>query len=182
MADTHSHLLERRVEPGSEPLSLAEAKLFLRVDGSSEDSLITDMIAAVREAAEEYLRKSLITQSWAVTYDDYAPACTPLPKGPVQSVESVKSLTRAGTETTVDSDIYHLNAARDRLHFDSIVMGHEVEIVYEAGYGDANDVPGAIRQGMLGHLAALYDNRIEGIKIPASSIELYKPHRQVRIA
>ncbi|MGB1540581.1 MAG: head-tail connector protein, partial [Rickettsiales bacterium] len=173
--------LVRETAPASEPLTLAEAKLYLRVDGSAEDSLITDMITAVREAAEEYLRKSLITQSWVLTYEDYAPAVAMLPRGPVQSISSVKVIDRSGAETAVSNTVYHLGVGKASVHFDTVQLGYLVEIIYSTGYGDADAVPEAIRQGMLTHLAALYDNRIDGMSLPAASIALYKPYREVRI-
>ncbi len=172
----------RVVPPATEPLSLAEAKLFLRVDGSSEDSLITDMITAVRESAEAYMRASIISQTWAVTYDDYAPTCTPLPFGPVQLLSSVISADRAGNETIIDDGLYSLSAGNRAVQFDSVVMGHRVIIRYVAGYGDAGDVPEAIRQGMLLHLAALYDNRLEAVSVPEASRTLYHTYRDVRLA
>lgn len=177
-----SRLLRRELEPTTEPLSLAEAKLYLRVDGSDEDSLITDIIAAVREAAEDYLRRSLITQNWSVTYDDYAPGCTPLPNGPVQAVLDVKTINRDGLETVVSDMTYALNAAMTQLTFDTVPLAHQVKVSYVAGYGDAADVPESIRQGMLMHLAALYDNRLQGMTLPAASISLYKPFREMRLA
>ena len=181
MADTPSRALIRSTPPATEPLSLAEAKLYLRVDGSDEDTLITDMIAAVREAAEEYLRRSLVTQSWALRYEGYAPARVPLPKGPVREVTEVKAVDRDGNDAPVDTALYHLAPTEDALHFESVVLGHAVEIAYTAGYGDAKDVPVSIKQGMLLHLAALHEDRLGGMALPVAAITLYKPHRVVRV-
>lgn len=181
MADTSPRMLSRSVPPAAEPLALAEAKLYLRVDGSGEDALITDMIAAVREAAEEYLRKSLVTQGWVLRYESYAPACVPLPKGPVQEVTQVKTVSRSGVETPVNPAMYHLAPSEDALHFDSVVLGHVVEIAYTAGYGDAEDVPASVKQGMLLHLAALYEDRPGAMEMPVAAVTLYKPHRAVRL-
>jgi uncharacterized phiE125 gp8 family phage protein len=60
-----SHLprgLERIVPPALEPLTLAETKLYLRVDHPDDDQAILRLIQTAREAAEEYLRRSLLTQ------------------------------------------------------------------------------------------------------------------------
>jgi uncharacterized phiE125 gp8 family phage protein len=181
MAETPMRALKRTTQPVTEPLSLAEAKLYLRVDGSEEDSLITDMIVAVREAAEDYLHKSLVTQGWTLTYENYAPACSPLPKGPVQAISHVKTRDRTGAESTVSTTLYHLSAVEDAVHFESTVMAHEVDITYSCGYGDAEDVPVSVKQGMLLHLAALYEDRIGGLSLPAAAVSLYKPHRLVRL-
>lgn len=54
--------------PGAEPLTLAEAKLWLRVDQSSEDTLITDLISAARLHFEAITGICCISQQWKVTF------------------------------------------------------------------------------------------------------------------
>ncbi len=49
------------VPPAGEPLTLAEAKLHLRVDLSDDDALITALISAAREQAEFLTGQRLIT-------------------------------------------------------------------------------------------------------------------------
>lgn len=181
MAETLNRALRRTMQPLTEPLNLMEAKLYLRVDNDAENGVILDCISAVREAAEEYLCKSLVTQEWTLTYAGYAPGCVPLPKGPVQSVVSVKIRDRAGVETTMDSQLYTLARAADVLHFESVPMAHEVDITYRAGYGETEEIPLSVRQGMLLHVAALYEDRIGGLAIPTATAALYKPHRVVRL-
>ena len=175
-----SRLLVRVSAPASEPVTLSEAKLYLRIDTADEDSLLNNLIAAARMAAEDHLRKSLITQQWKLAFDDYAPENSALPRGPVQSVVSVKSIDRAGVETAIDSAAYTLNAAKNAVVFDGVVTGARVEIVYVAGYGNAaGDVPMAIRQGLLAHIATLYDGREQGAGMPAAAVVFYEPYREV---
>jgi uncharacterized phiE125 gp8 family phage protein len=181
MIDTRPYLLTLVTPPATEPLTLAEAKLFLRVDGSTEDSLITSMVSAVRIAAEQYLSRSLITQSWKLAYDDYLLSVTALPLGPVQSITSVTLVARDGSTTIVDSNTYYLSAKKDRLNFDATPFATRVEVVYAAGYGNAANVPEPIKQGMLQHLASLYTNRTASGAIPEIALSLYTPFKQVRL-
>lgn len=175
------YALERSSAPAIEPVTLAEAKLYLRIDGSDDDTLIESLITAVRESAEAYLRCSLITQSWTMAFEDSAPARVELPMGPVQSVTSVKSITRAGVETTISNSAYYLAAMKDILCFDASPAGDKVSIAYVAGYGDtAADVPAPIRDGMLCHLAARYEDRT-GASLPDAVRVLYASYRVVTL-
>ena len=51
----------------SEPITLTEAKNFLRVDHSDDDTLISALITASRQMCEEYTRRILVT----TTVDEY---------------------------------------------------------------------------------------------------------------
>lgn len=200
MSTTRNRLLLRVTAPASEPISLSEAKLYLRVDGVSEDSLIGDLIVAARMAAESYVRRSLITQSWKLAYDDYISESVRLPMGPVISISSVTIIKRDNSSQLVDSAGYFLNATKDALMMDAplipsaISLGTRIEIVYNAGYGDASAVPKPIKQGMLAHMAHMYDNRGMASKdnnsgeweslamaMPQMAKFLYAPYREVTI-
>lgn len=59
--------------PTSEPVSLAEAKGYLRVDSdlSADDATITGLIAAARQDAEKITWRALITQTWKLVADRF---------------------------------------------------------------------------------------------------------------
>lgn len=174
-----SYTLTRVANSATEPLALSDAKLFLRVDHTDEDSLISQLVVTAREVAETYLRRSLITQTWQVAFDGYAPSFVELPMSPLQSITSVKSVTRAGVETVIDNSNYYTSG--DAICFDAAPIGHAVEVVYVAGYGDdAEDVPQPIRQGILAHVGALYENR-DSNEIPLHVQSIYAPYRVVRL-
>jgi uncharacterized phiE125 gp8 family phage protein len=172
--------LERAILPASEPLTLAETKLFLRLDAADVDALVTRLIAAARQAAEEYLRRSLITQSWSLAFDDSAPMLVDLPMGPVQSITSVVSTAQDGTPTNVAANQYLLGAGKRQLFFASPVIGNIVSITYVAGFGAAASVPEIIKQGMLHHIAAMFEGRAVTV-LPETSRALYAAWRVERV-
>lgn len=180
MSSICSRLLVRTVAPASEPLTLSETKNYLRVDHTADDAIITDLITSARMAAEEWLKRSLITQTWKLAYDDYVSESIPLAMGPVTAISSVIIVARDGTTQTASSDTYYLNAAKDTVLFDSMIIGFRIEITYNTGYGSASAVPRPIKYGMLSHIAAMYDNRGDH-KIPEQSTALYLPFREVRL-
>ena len=59
--------------PAEEPLTLAEAKIDMRVDEdfTDHDALIEALITAAREYAELICRRALITQKWQLTLDQF---------------------------------------------------------------------------------------------------------------
>ncbi len=183
MSNNRSRLLTRITAPASEPVTLAEAKLYLRVDSTTEDNLISDLIVAARMSAEQWLRSSLITQSWKLSYNDYVDEAVLLPMPPVVSISSVVVINRDSTTQTISANNYYLNAAKNMLLFDNCVSGFSIEISYNTGYGSAAQVPSPIKYGILAHIAAMYDERglIGQANLPPQVSSLYLPFREVML-
>ena len=84
-------------EPAVEPLSLAEAKLHLRVDITDDDALISALISSVRQYAETITRRAFIQQTWQYVIDSFpGPTLTGVPWGktftlPQHAIEIEKS-------------------------------------------------------------------------------------------
>lgn len=184
MLATHfrNRLLTRITAPATEPLTLDETKSYLRVDHDTEDALVTDLIVTARMTAENWLRRSLIDQSWKLGYDDCLPERVNLPMGPVTAITDVTIISRDGSQQLVDASAYALSSAKNQLVFDTEVQGFHIEIRYSAGYGsDGATIPAPLRQGMLCHMASLYEHRGEvgGNAIPEQAFTLYAPYREV---
>ena len=56
-------------DSATEPVTLAELKEFARIDGSSDDALLTSMGKAARKSLENYLGRVFITQTWELWRD-----------------------------------------------------------------------------------------------------------------
>src|SRR5690606_8163235 len=130
--------------PASEPISLAEAKLFLRVDHNSEDSLIASLIGAAREAVEAGIGEAMITRRVRESLDIWrrdAVHGAVLGLGPVTNVVAVRLLANNGAQSVIDPERYRLEGNRDRprLVFPSgfpatLRSAGGIEIEYDCGY------------------------------------------------
>jgi uncharacterized phiE125 gp8 family phage protein len=180
---TRNRLLTRVTAPASEPLTLAEAKLYLRIDSHHEDTLLTDLIVAVRMIGESWMRCSLLSQTWMLAYDYGIPESIWLPMGPVSSLISVVIVNQDTTTVTIDPGTYWLGAAQNAMVMAGPLLGFKIRITYNTGYGDAAAIPRPIKQGLLAHLATMYDSRGETgeVALPEQSVALYMPFREVRL-
>lgn len=174
--------------PVGEPVSLYEARAWARVSDDADDPLLAQLVTAARMAAEEYLRRSLLSQTWRLTLDlAYSgmndlpegvydlpvtalygglPQSFALPRGPVSAITSVTTYDLAGTGTVFAPANYRVDASGDRfilgygaLWPDSIRPQGGCEITYVAGYGNAAAVPQPIKTGMMIHVATLFEQR-----------------------
>lgn len=183
--------------PAEEPVTVAEAKAHLRIDGSAEDILIASLIVTSRLHVEAALGFALITQGWRLTLDKWPEGGTVLfPLRPIRSVTSVTVRDESGDAVVVSSSGYLLDgeALRPRLvPCDGTwpAPGRQtngIEIAFEAGIGDeAADIPQPIRHAILLLVAHWYEHRdpleigSAGAAIPPLVSDLLKPYREVRL-
>jgi uncharacterized phiE125 gp8 family phage protein len=162
-------------------LSLSETKTFLRVDTSDDDDTITRIIKTATGQCELYIGKSLITKKYKLSLYGKAENFILLPYGPVQSIDSVKKVDEEANEEVVSSDNYHLDAESNKIILGGNLYGYKIEVIYISGYGVASDVPDDIKQGLLMHIAKMYDDRNGYSSIPQASIYIYNRYRSVKI-
>jgi hypothetical protein len=63
--------LVRAIEPAINPVTLAEAKLHLRIDSSAEDDLISTLITAATRWAEDYTDRTFCQTQWQMRLDSF---------------------------------------------------------------------------------------------------------------
>jgi uncharacterized phiE125 gp8 family phage protein len=178
--------------PASEPVSLAEAKLFLRVGHDGEDALIASLIVAAREAVEAAGGRALVTRRVIETLDQWSfdrRWAQPLVLAPASAVHAVRVADASGAMNALDAEDYELDAASQppRLFFPdglppapgSSIAGIEIE--YDAGYGpDASDAPEALRQAVRMTVIAAYERR-DGSVPPPAAMALLAAYRELRL-
>jgi uncharacterized phiE125 gp8 family phage protein len=91
-------------------ISLADAKTFLRVDSSDEDSLITSLIYAAQSNIEINCGIRLFTQSVTMSCDTWADLQR-LPVAPVSAITAISYYDGAGTSQTLSTSNFSLFGA-----------------------------------------------------------------------
>jgi uncharacterized phiE125 gp8 family phage protein len=180
--------------PAEEPVSLAEAKAFLKVDDSAEDGLITTLIGAARMHVEGVTGRALLAQSWRVVLDDWPDnGVVKLPVTPFVAVTEITAYDTAGAAHEVP--LAQFMSEPDRLLLPSTVAGMPVlrerqgiEVDYVAGFGtEPEDVPVDIRQALLLLVGYWYEHRDavivagSGAVVPTGFERLVAPHKRVRL-
>lgn len=156
-----------------EPVTLAEAKLHLRVDHDDEDTLITNLIKVARELVEDATWRTLLTTTWELRLDNWPGMPLQMPKAPLQSIVSIKYMDEDGLETTVASTVYDADTYSEpgRLFFKkdqvwpsvNLYERGGVRIQFKAGWLAAANVPYKIKAAMQLLIGHLYENREEVI-------------------
>jgi len=100
--------------PTAMPVTLAEAKTHLRVDMSDHDAMITGQIEAATATLESWLTRALAEQTLELVLDSFPADEVFLPRGPVQSVESVTYIDLDQVEQTIDSADYVVDISHDK--------------------------------------------------------------------
>jgi uncharacterized phiE125 gp8 family phage protein len=184
--------------PAAEPVDLVQVKAQVRLEWeeTDEDVYLESLIKVAREQTENYLGRSLITQTVTLYLDAWpADGVIYLPRGPVQSLTHVKYYDGDGVQQTVGSANYQTDlistpprvAPVNGYSWPSTEAGrlHPIEAEYQAGYGDAGtDVPSIFSQALLLQLGTLYENRETLVlgpnanELPALTVQaLLGPHR-----
>lgn len=178
--------------PASEPISLAEAKLFLRVDHNAEDNLIVTLIGAAREAVEAGIGRALITRRVRESLDIWrrdAVNGAVLGLGPVTNVVAVRLIADNGAQSVIDPERYRLEGNRDRPRLvfppglpSTLRSAGGIEIEYDCGYADdADGLPIALRLATLQIAASLYELRQGEGAIPEAARALMRPFAPARL-
>ncbi|MBB5050548.1 putative phiE125 gp8 family phage protein [Afipia massiliensis] len=152
--------------PAAEPLSLTDAKNFLRVEHGDDDAIITSLVSAARNHVEALTRCALITQTWRLVLDRWPDGGRIAPRiGPLRTLTAVRVFDPAGEASVIDPDIFVVDVAAGVLAapaWSLPVPGRSVagiELDIEVGFGAASDVPQTLRQAIRMLVAHWYENR-----------------------
>jgi uncharacterized phiE125 gp8 family phage protein len=187
--------LFRITEPAQEPVTISEARAWLRLDHASEDGLIGELIRAARMEVENQTGRSLITQHWRMTFDRWPGRdLIHLPRGPVTSILSVTVYGAGGAPETLAPADYALDPGSDpaRLLFERRPETgrrlNGVEIDYACGFGATGAaVPEFVRRAIKMLVVHFYEFRgsfrpdEQPVSHPDGFMPLLRPLKRVRL-
>jgi uncharacterized phiE125 gp8 family phage protein len=153
--------------PAVEPLSLDDARSFLRVEHDDDDPLISALIVSARMHVEGQGKTALISQDWRIVLD-----CWPhhgriaVRPGPLKALKAARVYDCHGEPQTIDTQAFVPDRGASTLAFmpwtmpvpGRIAAGIELDVT--VGFGDAAaDVPEPLRQAIRLLVAHWYENR-----------------------
>lgn len=181
--------------PALEPVTLVEAKAFLRVETALEDDLISALAVAARLIVEAQAGRMLIQQRWRLVLDRWpAQGRLRLPLSPLIGVAAVRVFDGQGQPSTLAPGLVTASPTQDP---PELVMttplpppgrsegGIEIEV--DVGFGPAPaDVPQPLRQAILRLVARWFEHRSDlamgpAPELPAEVAALVRPYRRARL-
>jgi len=149
----YSYIIDSQVTEVSyaEPVTLAEAKLYIRVSHTSEDAQVAQLISAARKTIEDAAGISILTKTVKVWFSNKG-GSFPLPFGPVVSAVTLYD-DYTGTLLT-DNRIVGGNYPKVLFpQIDSLRAEYQVGMTH---------VPIALKFAILDQLNHMYENRGAG--------------------
>ncbi|MBX6328574.1 MAG: phage head-tail connector protein [Pseudolabrys sp.] len=181
--------------PVVEPITLAEAKNFLRVEHDDDDDLITALVSGARSHVENATRAALITQRWRLSLDGWPEeGRIEIRPAPLQALAAARVYDENGAARDLDTQAFVVDNAASVLAFapsalprpGRIAAGIALDVV--CGYGETGAaIPEPLRQAVRLLVAHWYENRglvaigHETALLPQTVAALLAPFRLVSL-
>ena len=147
----------QEIPPTISPVSLNNAKSYLRIGNNNEDDIIQNMLSSSIEYAEKYIECSLAPQTWKLSIYNRWITEVQLKYGPVQEIVNVKIFNN-DADFILSTNEYSLENNCNIINFHTQYASEKIEILYNTGYNN-NNIPAQIIQGILMHTSLSYHTR-----------------------
>jgi uncharacterized phiE125 gp8 family phage protein len=181
--------------PATEPVTLSQAKIFMKIDATDDDDLVGTLLTAARLMVEAAANRVLIHQTWRLVLDQWPyDGALRLPVAPVSAIVAARVFSAANVAIPVDAAVLTLEPGNDppliRVTatppaIGRLTRGLEIDVL--AGFGAAaTDVPAPLRQAVLRLAARWFENRGDVVArdasaLPAEIAALIAPYRRARL-
>jgi uncharacterized phiE125 gp8 family phage protein len=159
------------------PVSLADFKTFLKIDGNDEDSFLNLCINSAVSAVEKHIKRVLVNSEFNLNLDIFPPVNENseyrifnaselyLPNPPAIEIKSIKTYNEGNVESTFSPLAYQVDLFNGRIFLNDgyvwptdLRNKNAVKINYTCGYGVC---PDALIQAVMVYAGQLYNSRCD---------------------
>ncbi len=167
--------------PATEPVTLAEAKVHLRLETALDDDYVTALISAARQYTEQVCWRALVTQTWELVLDSFqgedtlelgargrrvvgsmGTGFTELPRGNLSTSGFLPYIVLPKGNLWVDPD-HMLPAVSSVKYYDP--DGNQQTLASTEYVVDGEDVPGRLRLGFNKYWPSTQWPRYDAVRI-----------------
>jgi uncharacterized phiE125 gp8 family phage protein len=181
--------------PAFEPVTLIEAKDYLKIDHDDEDELIESLIRAARHLIEAASGQMLIHQTWRLTFSAWpVMGRLRLPLEPLDAIIAARVFDAAGVAQAINLAALTIDEVARPPAILTVGpvpqpgrMVNGIEIDVRVGHGpSAADVPAPLRLAVLRLMAHWFENRGDATgervsAMPGDVTALTAPWRRARL-
>ena len=197
--------------PAIDPVTLAEAKSFARVETTADDTLIQDLVTAARVQGEQHTRRKFINQTWDVFLDGWPSSAAGrlgwwdgertgpvfgvasrevrMPLSPLSAITDINTFADDDSPTVFAASNYQVDVAGNRVVLREGAtwptftrQAAGIRIRTVFGYGAAAaDVPDQIRTAIKLHVTSMYEHRGDEQNIIAIPPQALRLYNSVRV-
>jgi uncharacterized phiE125 gp8 family phage protein len=153
---------------------LPEIKNFLRISHDYDDAWLPNILQGSIEAAENFLRLTLLARRVEIRAENIRQSKFILPLRPIAEILEIKA-----HKGEVVTDIRNYKLSDETIKFSNLPAYDYITIIYNSGYLDQSKIPSAIKQGILLHVAEIYDSHGANAALSDEVRKLYQPHRKM---
>lgn len=160
-------------------LSLDEIKNFLRIDFDDDDTLLQKALNTATRQCELKIGQTLGLKTYLMSiYNPLTSSKIKLKYGPIISVEKIEYIDNNEIVSVISNSNYKFNLDLAFVNFLNIPINfYKLDITYKAGY---TNVPDDLKQGLLFHIAKIYEDKTGFYPIPKASNNIYKFYQKIK--
>jgi uncharacterized phiE125 gp8 family phage protein len=186
------------------PVTLAEQKLFSRINGTLEDTLIQMLIDSATTICEQYIRGGILTRNWEQSEDNFLWSWDNFPFAfrklfgsefgfeisniQVSAIIALKMYDVNDVETIISNTLYRLDRAnanqpaRIIFKYGSSVGNNtrqftQYKLEYTAGYANSGAVPAQLKLAIMMTAHNWYENRETIGELVPIAKQILNPYR-----
>lgn len=160
-------------------------------DDANQDAALERYLRASCAAIEARIGKALFARRFLLTVLEWQSAAShPFPLAPVREIVAVRTLTREGTQVTVDPASYRLQPDAHRplllatgARLAQPTQAGSVEVEFAAGFGtEWGDIPADLQQAVMMLAASYWGQESDPAQgVPQAVAVLLEPYRPIRL-